>query len=256
MDARRCALLVLLAATLAAQAGVTNLLTNSDFETVNAGSEPKLTFPGWTEYDSGPTTYETNAVHVAATALSGSYSALMGKTSTLGGGGHMGQMLATALTTPFTFTCKFALEDPGSGTARSFKLYLNQDFSTVTANNKQINVQIVDNGNSGIGDVQVYDGSWRTILTDVVTFSSNLDAAPQVNTLTVAGVFSPEGSSYTVTVNGSATAALSYFQNGMPTQLNWVIFNTTQTDGKRFVVDGARLEIPVADNKGTVVLLR
>jgi hypothetical protein len=147
--------------------------------------------------------------------------------------------------TKYTFATDLVL--PNGGTGRSFQVNL------FHASGKNINLRIVgDDGNStadstALGDVQVFNGStWVTALTDAINFtatdgSGGFGASPNINSLSVTGDYSGATPSYTVSSNGSTSAALTAFQGGAPTsgsRLTSVSFQGgSLASGTYFVVD-------------------
>jgi len=197
-------------------------IVNGDFENVS-GTEP--TFPGWVEANPG-------TASPAVTAISGSSSLLMNVATP---NSSISQVLSSALTAPFAVSLDFAVTDANNTSTRSLNFFL-----IGSDNASQINLRVIEATTVGTkGDIQVYDQAitnWRTILTNVVDYSGSL-STPVTNSLLISGIFSSGTSNYTVTVNGSPTASLNYFQGARPVNFNSISLSTNNGTTLPYVVD-------------------
>jgi hypothetical protein len=113
----------------------------------------------------------------------------------------------------FDLSFDFAVRDPGApANARSMQLNMRTEPGL---NVRQINMIVVRGSVPGMGSVRVFDGTaFQTALADVVHFSPN-ETDLEVNHVTVTGDFSA-APLYSITVNGTTSANLSFFQGGAP----------------------------------------
>ncbi|NNC89467.1 MAG: hypothetical protein HKN82_13500 [Akkermansiaceae bacterium] len=189
-------------------------LVNGDFETGDLTS--------WSN-SAGATVESTGA-------LAGVYSLV------LPGGaapdGNVSQFI-TPLTTPATASLLFSMADPGADANRGFNMFLGS-----AGNSAQVNLRVVDLGNDGDGDLQVFDSasSWQTIISDAVVFGST-------NSLSVS--FTGYGASfgYDVAVNAASATGLSFYQNHATdfTAFDQVLF-TNDFGVTGFTVDNVAVE--------------
>lgn len=225
-------------------------LNNGDFESVTGAPEPGQTFTGWTENNS------SEAI-VAAQAISGSYSAKIGK---VGANFRQATSNYDGLAT-FTLDLDFAASDPTTDTSgRTFALNLKHNADVGIHN--ALNMRVIDNTGSSAGELQVFsgytsptvNGSWQTILTDAVTFSTS-ETSLNVNHLRVVADYAATTPSYVISVQDAGgtwreTGSLSYFQRHLSTDtppnattpLRWLVFDTSNLKtGSWEVVDNITL---------------
>ncbi|HEX8914558.1 MAG TPA: PEP-CTERM sorting domain-containing protein [Humisphaera sp.] len=206
------------------------VLTNGNFEAPTGTDSSTTTFPSWGE--------STGAAAIrATTALSGSTSALL--TGTNGTVGTLSQTV-DPITGTFDLSFSFAAVNPGGATAgtsdRALQLLL------TGSNGAQINLIVIRGSSSAVGSVQIYNGSFQSIASQVdkVNFSTSLDS-PVVNTLRLTGSV---GGGYTVATNGTQSGAVSYYQGGtapLPTDFKTVNFTTVNAATVNYVVDNVTL---------------
>lgn len=178
----------------AGQQAEASLLTNGDFETGD--------FTGWT-VGGGP-----GSSIDSTTPLDGSFSAVMVD----GGSGSIFSQSFTAQTGEATASFIFTTTDPGGPNDRSMNVYFGQTGST-----SRVNLRIVDDGVDGDGDVQVFDGSWTTVIADAFNFG-------EVTSLSLTFNSYGAGASYDLTVGGQTAAGLTDFQNGTPSEFSDIAF--------------------------------
>jgi len=218
-------------------------LTNGNFEAATNADSATNTFPGWTE------TAAANAGNTAiraTTPLNGTTSALL--TGTSNQIGTLSQAV-DPITGSFFLSYNFAGVDPGgAGTGfRSHQLLL------TGANGGQINLIVIRGSTTSTGSVQVFSTTANafqalTNLNDKVNFSSSL-ASPVSNTLTITGTV---GGNYTVSVNGTSAAPVSFYQGtSNPADFTNVNFTTVNAATVNYVVDNVAL----TPEPGTVGLL-
>ena len=204
----------------AGSASAANVITNGDFENGD--------FTGWT-VGGGSTTISST------TPLAGSYSALQVQWN----GATLTQSF-TPFTDAATTSFIFAASDPGGAGDRS----MNVTFGNSTGSN-QINLRVVDLDDDGDGDVQAYDGGWKTVLTDVVTFGSTTTFA-----LTINGYGA--GFNYDLNVGGNIASGLTDVQGGVLNDFNQLSFvNASLAAGSTFDFDN----VSVVPEPGTYALL-
>jgi len=133
--------------------------------------------------------------------------------------------LTVAATTSFIFTAS----DPGGAGDRSMNVTFRDSASTAGGN--QINLRLVDLDADGDGDVQIFNGTWQTVLPNAVTFG-----APTSFSLTINSYGA--GATYDLNVGGNVANGLSFFQSGVLSNFAQVAFvNAQQAAGSTFKVD-------------------
>lgn len=201
------------------------ILFNGDFESTTAS--PMATFSGWNE------AADVAFIAPAPGLNSGKAMQIIGlppSDPTL----RLVTQTFTSTTSAFTVSVQFAAIDPGVGSGKAaFRIQL-ADSSTKML----LNIKLLNDG------FKANDGSWQaTGLTMGASDWTTDFASPVVNTLTIAGQFTPSSSSYTLSLNGGVpTSTLSYL-NGPPTNLAAVRFLTENTTND-FVVDNVSVSIP------------
>jgi len=164
------ALLLVLALTLPGDASV---IVNGDFETAWTTGTP----PGW----SVPSGYNNPAAPQSApNAISGATSALFSAS------GRLAQAFTALSGVPSRFQLDFAAEDLSSETnpenLRSLNLGLFYDASYTDGSVPRVHLRV-----NGVGDLQVYSGSWFTPsgLAGAVSLDTDVTTSPVVNRLAV-----------------------------------------------------------------------
>lgn len=180
-------------------------VTNGDFETGD--------FTGWSN-GAGATIVSGGA------ALAGSFSAELPGVS---GGGAVAQSF-TPTTEVVQTSFLFAMGDPGGSSNRGLNAFWRE-----SAGSGQINLRVVDVDNDGDGDVQVYDGSWQTVLPDSVSFSTTNSLSLRLNEY-------GGSANYDLNVNGDIAAGLSFFQNQVIDDFDEIQFSN-QFGVSAFTVD-------------------
>lgn len=192
-----------------------NVIVNGDFET---GS-----LSGWTQKGSGTTVSSTST-------LAGSFSAVQ----VPGAGAELSQTF-TPFTVGATTSFVFSATDPGDVGTRSMNVAWRG--SGFTIGSPQINLRLTDVDNDNDGDIQVYDGTaWQTVLTSAVVF----DATPSLpsTTLTLTINSFGVGANYDLTVGAASATGLTYFQDGVLSNLAQLAFvNASNTAGTSFKFD-------------------
>lgn len=179
-------------------------LVNGDFETPGSTS----IFDSWSN---------NAGVTVAAQSISGSASARIAVSSA-----NTGNALNQNLTDPgnslsqYSISFDFAVSDPGSSTSRAMQLNLRTVPGSEGGN---INMRVVTGSTPGMGTIQVFQGTWNTVLANAVNFSTaETGSGFLANSLTLDGNYSEATPSYVITANGNSSGTLSYFQNSAPAQ--------------------------------------
>ena len=187
-----------------------NAVVNGDFETGD--------LTGWT--------INGTATTVSSTApLAGIYSAVQ----TPAGGNAVHQTF-TPFTVAATTSFIFSATDPGGAGDRSMNVYWRDTGGTST-----INLRLVDVGDNGIGDVQIFDGAaWQTVLASAVTFNAPTSLTLTMNSYGV-------GANYDLTVNANTANGLSYFQNGALANLSQLWFVNPSAAGSTFKFDNVEV---------------
>ena len=173
------AALFVLVAPLSVQAVIVNQIDNGDFETG--------TFASWTPGGA--------SIVPPGTPLAGSFSA------EVGGGDTLSQSLdaAVAITSdPFVTSFLFSMPDPGGASDRGLNLLLAPGTSS-----PRINVRVVDEDDDGDGDVQVFSGSWGTVLADAVDFDSTELFTLTINSIGAGTI------NYDISVDGNTASGLT-----------------------------------------------
>jgi len=202
------------------------LITNGDFETGN--------FTGWnTGLSPNP------AIVSGASALAGSHSAEMPSS----GNGFLFQNFGPVVGS-YRTEFLFSMPDPGHGGNRALSVFWRSTESG------QINLRVVDAGNDGDGDVQVFDESsgWQTVLTDSVELGST------VNSLALTYNDFGTGANYDLTVNGNSNTGLSFFQNAAPNNLSRLDFSNVFSDGS-YTIDNVSVAVPEPSSALALVFL-
>ena len=198
----RAGLIITTSLALGALPAAANLITNGDFET---GDET-----GWSDA-------ATASIVAGSSALSGTSSIFLPGG---GGGGGFQQFLSTATNaTPLVTTFDFSMPDPGGAGTRGLNA-----FWIESTGGGQVNLRVVDLDDDGDGDVQIFNGTWATVLTDAVNFAPST-ANPVLNFLSLTFNGFGAGLSYDLTVNASTATGLAHFQNQTLDDLGRFQFN-------------------------------
>jgi hypothetical protein len=193
-----------------ASASAANVIVNGDFETGD--------LTGWTLGGSATSIDST-------TPLAGSHSALQ-----VNGGGAIFQSF-TAFTGAATTSFIFAASDPGGDGDRSMNVTFGESAST-----NQINLRLVDDNADGDGDVQAYNGTWTTVLSNAVTFGDTTTFSMTINDYGA-------GFSYDLNVGGNIASGLTDVQDGVLNDFDQLAFATASlASGSTFEFDNVSVE--------------
>lgn len=153
------------------------------------------------------------------------------------------------------FDMDFASEDPGGLDDRSLNLYW-------TYSGGQIQMRLVDVGNDGDGDLQVYNTAWHTILSDAVLFGSDVTTGPLlVHHLSIRADFRSASPTYDVILTDAnhvehAVFGVSVFRDTRPVGRGLTSFqvNPGLSKGDWLIDNVSLLNIP-EPTTGTIALL-
>lgn len=220
-------------------ASAANVIVNGDFETGNLS--------GWTQNGTGTTVSATNP-------LAGTSSAVQVQ----GTGAQLFQSF-TAITSTVTTSFIFSATDPGE-LDRSMNVGWRGTGYPDTSG--QINLRLVDVGDNGIGDIQVFDSAtWQTVLTDVVTFDSTPSLPSTTLSLTINSF--GLGANYDLTVGASTATGITFFHGAALTDLEQLSFvNSSLAAGSSVKFDNVSVDaIPepsaaLLGSLGLLMLLR
>ncbi|HBO45397.1 MAG TPA: hypothetical protein DD670_15990 [Planctomycetaceae bacterium] len=193
-----------------------NLLTNGDFEDLTDWGVPgDETLPaGWT-HQTGTTT-----------SLRKNPAAMQTGTNAIGGSGTSAYMPAypssddtirrdmwnvvDAVGPEWVLQYDFACEDPGAYGTRSLTA------AVELSNANRINHRVTDVNDDGIGDLEVYIGTWQLVLSNAVQFDADVSTTPVVNHIMFTGRSYLTNPVYDVTITnglGTFTATdVGYYQ--------------------------------------------
>lgn len=176
------------------------LIVNGDFEDTTSP------FPaGWT-YDIGDGNGGSSATvqQVAGLTAGSTTAAFIGPETGTASTSEI-RIQQFFMDTGSDWTINFLLNsaDPGGAGDRSF----NGLFYFGNVNASQLNVRVVDLGNDGDGDFQIFNGTaWNTVFSDAFTFGNTAD-------ITISGNSGASGPVYDFTVDGSTQSGLTTFND-------------------------------------------
>lgn len=238
-----------------------NQVSNGDFETVNAGAEPKVTFPNWLEFsgDSSTTVKNESALAETISILSGLTSAELVAGTTPGGAIRQSLTLAP---TNYQIDLLFASLTPAGGAAASDRFFSMLVKHGAVTSVDQINLRMITSG-----QIQVFDGTafqnvgtlTGLFTTDTGTLGAFDGETPIVNTLRIVGDYNTTDGTptvnYAITLNGTTVSNLSFFQGAAGASANngldAVAFSGALS-AKNFLVDSVSV---VPEPSAAVLLL-
>jgi hypothetical protein len=227
-----------------------NVIVNGDFEATPGTDASTTTFPGWSEFDSSTGATPENAAIVHA-GLGGNTAARIPGDLLLTGALRQ-EVLGPAVF--WQLDLDFAMVDPGDTTGTTER-GLNINLFHATGTNGNINFSVFDSDGDGLGEIRVVSGAatFNTVMTDVVPFSIDSngngllsDPGDTLNVvhLTITGTYDATPG-YTITVNGTTSAELAFWQNNNPTvannNLDRINFAGNNAGTQSYIVDNVSL---------------
>lgn len=197
-----------------------SLLLNGDFEQVNGGAEPKVTFPSWGEFESDSSLNTRNAAAEAySSGIGGSISGHVRSGGSIGGG--LRQTVSGTQPVKFSLDLQFAALSPETAAAADTRY-----FSLLVKHGNPDSVEQINLRGIKSGAIQVYNGSiWVLVPGLTMNFSTETGTVGvfdgetlAVNTLNITGDYdTTDGTptvNYSITLNGVTATGISAFQAG------------------------------------------